>query len=469
MRTGGQWRRGFAVRVAGRVGCLCLIGAGLALLPLAARSATVTVKILAVNKKPEKQPVSIRQTLPEGATPDAVISLGELELSYDVATRTYYVHKQVELGPRESRVFEVVLNDTWVIPEKTLTELGDHAKALVASTKDAASAETGQKVGALVDEALKGITERQRAYAIGVVKAVDHIRAYETNLKALDQVRKDVGVLENLVIAAGKDPGAILGMSLVAPPSDDGAGSRTDQVIVIRIKVTNPSLTEKQAPTVRQDLPAEVGPTDIVDPGGLQVGFDAARGVTYVYAEAVELAPQQSREFEVKLKNPWGGADARVEKLRTRVTELAETGRKTQAYDSVTNDIGAVARDLASLATNKPPATLNEDYVAFARRRTDQLRGLEARIIRLEELFHAHDNSQISFSAPLLDVKPPSRQTTWRIIWVILAFLGAFSVLFFLRWYGRSKAETMDRRGPGPANPTAPSDSGSSGRGPAAP
>ena len=52
----------------------------------------------------------------------------------------------------------------------------------------------------------------------------------------------------------------------------------------------------------------------------------------------------------------------------------------------------------------------------------------------------------------------------------IIIFLGVFSVLFFFRWYGRSKAETMDRGGAGPAGPTAsPPDSGSPGQGPAAP
>ena len=469
MRTSGQWRRGFAARRAGRVLCLCLVGAGLALLPLAGWSATVTVKILAVNKKAEKQTAFVRQALPKGATPDAVVGLGELELSYDVSTKTYYVHKQVELGPRESRVFEVVLNDIWVIPEKTLTELGEHAKALALLTQGTERGDSAQKVAALVDESLKGILDRQRAFAIGSVKAVDHIRAYETNLKALDQVRKDVGILENLVIAAGKDPGTILGASLVAAPSDLGAGGRTDQVIVSRITVTNPSLTGKQAPAVRQDLPVEVGPTDIVDAGGLQVGFDAAQGVTYVYAEAVELAPQQSREFEVRLRNPWGGADERMDKLKTRAAELAEIGRKTQAYESVTNDIGVVQAALNALSTNKPPATLNEAYVAFARRRADELRAIEGRLIRLEELFHSNQKSQISFSAPLLDVKPPTRQTTWRVIWIILIFLGAFSLLFFFRWYGRSKSETLDRRDAGPAKPSVPPDTGSSGPGPAAP
>jgi len=442
----------------------CLI-----LLPSLGKPATVTLKVQAFNKsQTEKQTASVRSTLPGGVTPDTVISLGGLDLSYDVSTKTYYVHKQVDIDPGQTRTFEVVLNDVWNIPESTLTELGTHAKALADATKDTGS-DTGQKMGTVVAESLKATAERQRAYAVGAVKAVDHIRAYESNTKAIEQVRKDIGVLENLVIAAGKDPGTILGSPLIPPPIDTGDGSHTDQVMTIRIKVTNPSLTEKKTIPLRQDLPTEVGPTDIVDAGGLQIGFDAALGVTYVYAEAVELPAQQSREYEVRIRNPWAGADEHADKLKARITTLAEIGKKTEAYGSITNDIGTIASELSAVSTNKPPAALNEEYVAFARRRADRLRQIEGRIMRIEELFHASQKLAPSFTAPILDVKPPTRETTWRIIWIILIFLAVFSLLFFLRWFGRSKSETLDRGGAGPAQPTSPPDSGSPGQGPAAP
>ncbi len=469
--TGGQSQRRIAAQPAGWVWYGWGVAAALILFSYAATAATITLKVKAYNKsQTEKRTTLVRTALPPFAGPSTIISLGELELSYDVATKTYYVHKQIELEPGQARTFEVVLNDIWSIPEKSLTEYEDHAKALADATKDTPGVDTSRKMAGVVEESLKAIAARQRAYAVGVAPAADHIRAYESNLKAIEQVRKDVGVLENLAIAAGKDPGAILGSPLVPPPADLGAGGRTDQVVVLRIKVTNPSLTEKRTPPVRQDLPVEVGPTDILDAGGLQVGFDSAQGLTYVYTEAVELPAQQSREFEVRIRNPWGGAEEHLARLKKRIADLIEIGRKTQAYGSVTNGMAGIAIDLESLATNKPPATLNEEYVAFARQRADRLRQIEGRIMRIEELFQANQKPADLFVAPMLNVKPPNPQTTWRIIWIIIIFLGVFSVFFFFRWYGRSKSETMDRRGAGPAGPTVPPpDSGSPGQGPAAP
>ncbi len=435
---------------------------------MAASAATLTVKLRAFNpSKAEKQQVEVKAHLPRFAGPDTIIDAGGLEVSYDVGAQAYYVHAKVELDPEQTRTFDVVMKDIWVIPEQRITELGAHARSLAAATAGSEQAETAGKVSVLVEEALKNVAERQRANAIGVAKPVDHIRTYESNMQALEQVRKDLGVLENLVIAAGKDPGQILGAARVKPPNDIAAGGGTDRLVAIRIKITNPSLTEKKAAPLRRELPVEIKTTDIVDSGELKVGFDSGKGVSYVYADPIELPPQQSREFEVKVRNPWAGADERLKELRQRAASLAQLSRDTQSPTSVLADAEQLARDLDLLSTNVPPATMNEDYVAFSRQRADQLRDLQGRAMRLEELFQPNRPPQPEFNAPVLNVKPPSRQTTWRIIWIILIFLGLFSVLFFLRWYGRTKAEVLGRGASGPSART--SGKGTPGTGPSGP
>jgi hypothetical protein len=429
----------------------------LAGLPWVADAGTLTLRVRAINPSAtDKQPVEVKAFLPKLARPETVVSAGEFEVAYDVGAKAYYVRQKVELEPGQTRTFEVVLNDIWVVPEETLRELASHARALQEATQGSEQAETARKVGVVVDEALKAVEERQRTYAVGTAKPVDHIRAHESNLQALEQVRKDVGVLENLVIAAGKDPGRILGAARLAPPDVSDLGRSTDRVVVLHIKVSNPSLTERKSPPLRRDLPAEIKSTDIVDAGGLQVGFDAGKGMTYVYAEAVELPPQQSREFEVRVRNPWFADDEYLERLRERAATLVKVARDSQSYTSVVADAERLASDVAVLATNVPPATLNEEYVAFARQRLQRLRELDAGLMRLDELFQPRRNPQPEFGAPVLNVKPPSRETTWRIIYIILGFLGAFSALFFLRWYGRGKAETLAGGGPGSSSPPAP-------------
>lgn len=432
----------------------------LAAIPFVAAAGTLTLKVRAINPSTtDKQSVEVKAFLPKPAGPETVVSAGGLEVTYDVAAQAYYVHQKVEIDPGQNRTFEVVLNDIWVVPDETLRELGAHAKALQEATQGTEQAETARNMATLVDEALKVVAERQRAYAVGTAKPVDHIRAHESNLQALRQVRKDVGTLENLVIAAGKDPGRILGAARLPPPDISDLGHSTDRVVVLHVKMTNPSLTGQKTPPLRRELPAEIKSTDIVDAGGLQVGFDAGKGVSYVYADAVELPPQQSREFEIKVKNPWFADGDYLKQLRERAATLVKASKDSQSYTSVVADAERLAVALDMLATNVPPAILNEEYVAFARQRAKQLRDLDAGLMRIDELFQPPRNQQLQISAPILNLKPPSRETTWRIIYIILGFLGVFSALFFLRWYGRGKAETFagsDRRSPESTPPPGP-------------
>ncbi len=412
-------------------------------------AASVVLKIRAINpSKTEKQPVEVKSFLPKPAVPADVVDTAGLDMAYDVASKTYYVRKTVELDPGQTRTFEVQLKDIWIIPEATLTEMEQHASALSAALKGTAQSETATRLGGVLAEGVKGVVERQNAFAVGAAKPIDHIRAYEFNMEALERIRRDIGMLENLAIAAGKDPGKLMGASRVAPPPESGRGEGgTGDVVVIHIKVTNPSLTEKKSIPLRRDFPSEVQPTDVIDAGGLQIGFDGAKGVCYAFMDAVDLAPQESKVFDLKLRNPWAGADDWVPRIETRARELSDIAKRTEAYKSVIQDIEAVLRELEAVKVEKAPGVMNEDYVAYSRRRAETLRGLEGRLMRLEELFQPHGKPQNVFDAPVLNVKPPSRQTTWMIIYIILGFLALVSLLFYLRWYGKSKAEKSEGAG----------------------
>lgn len=416
--------------------CLCVS-------PVSA--ATLTLKLRAINpSQTETQKAPVKAYLPKPAKPEDVVNAGELAIAYDIANKTYYVSKDVELMPAETRTFEVVINDIWTIPETQLKELTTHAGKLSDALRGTEQAETSARMKGLLEEAIKGVQDRQAASSVGVVKPVDHIRAFEANQEALERVRRDLGVLENLVIAAGKDPGAILGAPKTAPASDTERARNSNDVVTIRIKVTNPSLTEKRRIPLRREFPAEVKPPDVVDAGGLQVGFDAAKGLTYAYVEDIELAPQESRTFEVKVWNPWSGLPGKLPLLEARLAQVLKIAEGAPEHKAVRDRAQALLGSLAALKEQKAPAAMNEQYVAFARAQGEALRELEGGVMRLEELFQPREKPY-RYGVPMMDVPRPDRRTTWVIIYIILGFLAAFSALFFLRWYGRSKAEKLGR------------------------
>ena len=431
-----------------RLCCLLVVALILALsLTTVEGAALVTLKIRAINpSKTEKQKVSVKSYLPKAVKPADIVSAGDLEVSYDVSAGAYVVTKDVELDPTNSRTFEVSIKDIWEIPEATIKELTGHAEKLSLALKDSDKADTAAGYKALIDEGLKGVLARQAATAVGTVKPVDHIRAYESNQEVLDRIRKDVGVLENLVIGAGKDLDTILGEPKIPPALDSGDPGATGSVVIIHVKITNPSLTEKKKVPLMHEFPSEVKTTDVVDAGGLQIGFDATRNVSYAYLDDIELGPQESRVFDVKIKDPWAALVERLPRLEKRCQDILVITKDLESYKAVTAQATGLLKELDELKGKKGPGLVNQEYVAFARQQAGQVHGIEMRIQRLEEFFQPHEKPMKN-GIPVMDVPRPDKQTTWVLIYVILGFLGVFSALFFLRWYGKGKAEKEEQPG----------------------
>ena len=210
--------------------------------------------------------------------------------------------------------------------------------------------------------------------------------------------------------------------------------------MTIHIKITNSSLTEKKKVPLMHEFPLEIKSTDIVDAGGLQIGFDSSRRLCYAYLEDLELGPQESRVFDVKIKDPWAGLAERVPLIEKRCEDLLAITKDLESYKAVAVQARAVLKELDEVKGRKAPGQVNQDYVAFARRQANALSSMESRIQRLEEFFQPHEKP-IKNGIPVMDVPRPDKRTTWVLIYIILGFLGIFSLLFFLRWYGKGKSE----------------------------
>lgn len=437
----GEWRQT-------RNLCLCVLAGLIMGGALSGEGAVITLKIRAINpSKADKQKTVATALLPGRVKPGDVENAEGFEFVYDVAGKAYRINKEVDLNPAEVRTLEVVIKDIWSIPEEEIQKLSMHAGKLAGLLKSSDKEETAGRLQGMIDEGVKGVISRQAAYAVGVVKPLDHIRAYEANYEALNRIRKDVGVLENLVISAGKDPEMLLGASKAGPVVDKDLNDMTNAMIVLHIKVTNTSPTEKRPIPVRHELPPEVKVTDIIDAGGLQVGIDNVKNVCYAYlAEPLELEPKGERIFDVKIKDPWVLPEGKVLRLETRVKEILNITREMDSYKSVTAQAQVILQAVEELKGRKGPDVVNEKYVAFARQQQMDVRALEGRIQRLEELFQPSEKP-VKAGVPMMDVPRPDKRTTWVIIYIILGFLGIFSLLFFLRWFGKGKSEKIDEAG----------------------
>jgi len=395
----------------------------------------LVVKIQAANPSADKaQPVEIRASLPARITTNDIVNLAGLNLGYDVKSDSYYVHATIQLAPKEIVVREVELNDIWLIDEaevKTLETRAAQLSGLLASTPHGAMA---QEANNAVRQGVADILQRQDENQITRVSPVRHIQVYEANRKALKEVRQHVGQIENLALASGINPGDTL------VGDDRGAAAPRRHVhfpvafgeAVYKITVRNSSPTQSRRVPVRRDLPPEVTIDDVLDAGGLSVRFEPKDGVTAVYDDALELAPLETKTFDVRIRDKWNVNGPRIDFLGAKVVELRAVIADRFNLGAVANMLDEAETRLAAIAGENGPAEFTPAYIAFYRRQADRLDVIEQDLNRIDAALKPLETKR-GFPLPA-----PDKKTTWLIIYVILGFLALLSLLFFLRWFVRS-------------------------------
>src|SRR3989338_5077344 len=93
-----------------------------------------------------------------------------------------------------------------------------------------------------------------------------------------------------------------------------------DEEVKLKILAVNPSDTQKLNTTVRQDLPPEVKPEDVIDAAGMETKYNSEKKVFYLQKN-VELNPRQTSTFEVRVKNVWNIPDEDIQKVRQEIEQ----------------------------------------------------------------------------------------------------------------------------------------------------
>jgi len=400
----------------------------------------VVLRIRLGNPVQKSQTKEIKVNLPSGIGTNEIINLGGMELGYDIKNDIYYVSKKVNLEPAQMLdPFNVEFKDIWVIPEETLNSLQKHINGMMEKLKGKEQEKTAQELQAEINKLLAGINAMQEQNSIrSGVKTIQHIRAYEANLEEMNTARKFIGRLENLVLGTGQDPGSLEGDSKGSPlPKHDmDMKSQEYKTAVMKITMRNPSPTEKKAPTLRHDLPSEIKANDIIDSAGLDVRTDLKAGICYMYGK-VEMEPGETKTFAVKIRDKWNVNFPRFPRLRASASNVLARATAKEKFKSIEDMLQNVIIELNEIEKEPSPTDLNDKYVAFFRHQASKLDVIEQKINRVDAALKPLE-PRVGFPG-----KPPNPKTTWMIIWIILGFLAFLSLVFFFRWYGKTKAEKL--------------------------
>ena len=94
---------------------------------------TIKFRIVAANPSAvKKQRVPIKIYLPEEVTQEDIVDLAGLKFEYDSEKSLYYVYKDdLILDAKKMRVFQVEVNDIWLVPLEDVDSVGKSVKYLL--------------------------------------------------------------------------------------------------------------------------------------------------------------------------------------------------------------------------------------------------------------------------------------------------------------------------------------------------
>lgn len=180
----------------------------------------IKLRVVAVNPSAEKtQTVPIKIYLPKEVIPDDIINMGDLKVGYDSEKSLYYAFSDgVDLAPQETRVFEVALEDVWKVP---VEDMNTTRERTALALKHLESTEYFTKAKVIVDSIDRRLTEIEVKQNDQSISREEHIGSYRVNLLIMDQIRKDIEILEKMLQHTGSPPSIELLRDTVFETKDD--------------------------------------------------------------------------------------------------------------------------------------------------------------------------------------------------------------------------------------------------------
>ena len=164
--------------------------------------ASIRMKVVVLNPSATlTQTKSVRTPLPKEVTLQNIKDDGGVEIEYDNKEGALFaVKNDIVLEPGETKVFEIIIEDVWMMNEDKLESSRKRTEKIV----DAMKTSKAYERAALIGEGIYAhIDQIIRAQNNQTVSTNQHIAYYRDNLQLMDSIQKDIAELEKLLVTAG--------------------------------------------------------------------------------------------------------------------------------------------------------------------------------------------------------------------------------------------------------------------------
>lgn len=240
-------------------------------------------------------------------------------------------------------------------------------------------------------------------------------------------------------------------------------GIEVSASVIMKIQVENPSEKEKQTVPVKVYLPKEVNPKDLIDLGGLKLDYDPDMGMYYVH-DSVELGPGKSMVKKVEMEDVWVFKEEELSSFVNKAKEMAkQLEGSPYATEAAALVLGIEEKVQGILKKQEETADNPREHIRAYRQGIALIDTVKEDVSDMDRLEReisgkngqgkdvmakgaspdAGDTDSKIALGPASDGPPESgaalgrsisMTTAWRIIFVILAFLGVLSGVFFMTW-----------------------------------
>jgi|GEM_PF-6435199 len=252
-------------------------------------------------------------------------------------------------------------------------------------------------------------------------KAIDQ----NSTVKDIRQKTDDVSLKARLIAKAVTEKKAFLEVGY------------TSGSVKLRVVAVNPSAEDSQEIPVKIYLPQEVNPKDILDRGDLELNYDSDKSLYFVYKDKIILKPKEIRVFEIEIDDIWMIPKDSLDSYRTQTQHIMQRLQNTEYLPQAEKVAKTIFKRLDEIGVSQADESVNKElHIGIHRSNVKILEQIKEDIARIEKLLVAvgAPPAPEMLAESKLNLKEPSRATTWFIIFAILIFIGVLGSVFFFTW-----------------------------------
>jgi hypothetical protein len=191
--------------------------------------------------------------------------------------------------------------------------------------------------------------------------------------------------------------------------------------VILRVLIVNPSKTLSRSVPFKYYFPKEVKREHIIDKGDLELGYDPQQSLYYVYQD-MELKPGESRRLSVEIEDIWIIDKKEIDSSSDQAKKFLLSLKDTPYYDRGEFLVSKIEKQLqAILDSQNLTASVNpEEHISVYRENLKSLDLVKQDLLEMERLSNR--------------VTHVSATVTWRVIIMIVVFIGILSLVFFFIW-----------------------------------